>query len=532
MISKEQFIQYAKQGYNRIPLTMVLNADLDTPLSLYLKLVGTQRKNSFLLESVVGGERFGRYSYIGLPARTYIKSEGLGLNTRTVLYENNQIITSINASENIDALSAIQKLQQQYKPVILENMPRFCGGWAGYFAYENVYHIETCLQQPKYPEWDKLTLPNTHLLLCDELVVLDNLKSQLHLIIYIDPYCNNNNNKDNINLITHNYMQGLQRLATLQTQLEQGIAYAALPDLNKKTEQANYSNLKSNFKDSLDQNAYEEAVNIAKKYIFSGDIMQVVLSKRKEMHYDTDGIVLYRALRQLNPSPYMYYYHFEDTQLVGSSPELLVRREIRTDHQLNHTHHVLLRPIAGTRMRGKTEQEDALLAKNLLEDEKECAEHTMLIDLARNDIGRIAQTGSVKITQHMCVEKYSHVQHIVSSVEGQIDAHIENMIILKAVFPAGTLSGAAKVRAMQIIAELEPMPRHIYGGGVGYMSFNGEMDLAIAIRTAVLQNNIAYVQAGAGIVADSQAYNEWLETENKAKALVQAIYMVQDNLTQ
>ncbi len=525
MIHKQQFIEYAKQGYNRIPLTMVLNADLDTPLSIYLKLIGMQRENSFLLESVVGGERFGRYSYIGLPARTYIQSYGLGDETRTVLHENNTIIESIDAKKDKDALHAIQTLQKKYKPVILQNMPRFCGGWAGYLAYENVYHIEPCLKQPKYPQWDKLKLPNTHLLLCDELIVLDNFKSQLHVIIYIDPTENNTEYNDE-NYAEH-YENGLKRLENLKIQLEQGIAYkTVLSSCHRSTE---YKNSINNVHNSLDQDSYEKAVNIAKDYIYAGDIMQVVLSKRKEIPYDdADGISLYRALRQLNPSPYMYYYHFNDTQLIGSSPELLVRREIREtreSHEKN-THHVLLRPIAGTRIRGKTEQEDYTLTKDLLQDDKERAEHTMLIDLARNDIGRIAQSGSVKVTQHMCVEKYSHVQHMVSSVEGQIDEYVDNITILKAVFPAGTLSGAAKVRAMQIIAELEPMPRHIYGGGVGYMSFNGEMDFAIAIRSAVLQNNIAYVQAGAGIVSDSQPYAEWLETENKAKALMQALQIV------
>jgi anthranilate synthase component 1 len=504
-ITEQQFLEYKSQGFNKIPLMIEINADLDTPLSIYLKLVGKNRKNSFLLESVIGGERFGRYSYIGLPSNTYIESDGFARDAYVALYENDEIIQKIDNVNNENVLDIIQKIQNSYKPLILKDMPRFCGGWVGYFSYETVNHIEPCLGFPKKSHKDSITLPNIKLLLCDELVVVDNLKGRLKLIVHINP------NKPDA------YNNGINRLNELSQKLISNIAHNAISYHYDAELQKN-----NNVEYVISEQEYIKSVEIAKEYINAGDIMQVVLSQRMQKEFNADPILLYRTLRQLNPSPYMYYYCFGDAQIVGSSPELLVRHEIKS----NDKHLVTLRPIAGTRPRGVNEEHDLELAQDLLADTKECAEHTMLIDLARNDIGRIAKIGTVKVTEHMHVEKYSHVQHIVSSVEGEIRDSVSNMDILKAVFPAGTLSGAAKVRAMQIIAELETIARHIYGGGVGYMSFNGEMDIAIAIRTAVIQNNTAYIQAGAGIVADSVEKLEWEETNNKAKAVIKALEQV------
>ena len=501
-LSKDDFYKYKNSRYNLVPLCLELMADLDTPLSIYLKLVGLNRKNSFLLESVIGGERFGRYSYIGLSSNTYIQSEDFNGKTITSLHENDNIIKSLEGN----ALDNIKTLQQNFNPLILDNMPRFCGGWAGYFGYETVHHIEKSVGKIKVNANDDLCLPNIKLLLCNELAVIDNLQGKLLLIKYINPN------------IENSYETAVQRLQDIKNKLNQNIASQGI---NNNLKQLNDEN--NDIKYMSSEADYINIVNQAKEYIKNGDIMQVVLSQRMQKKFTGDSISLYRALRQLNPSPYMYYYCFGDTQIVGSSPELLVRHEIMDNKNL-----VTVRPLAGTRPRGANIEEDEKLAKDLLLDEKETAEHTMLIDLARNDIGRLAKTGTIKLTQNMAVEKYSHVQHIVSSVQGEINNNIHNLDILKAVFPAGTLSGAAKVRAMQVINELETMPRHIYGGGVGYISFNGEMDIAIAIRTAVIQNKTAYIQAGAGIVYDSIAKNEWIETQNKAKAILKAIENVEN----
>jgi anthranilate synthase component I len=515
-INITEFTKYAQQGYNRIPISINLQADLDTPLSIYLKLTEHKRQNSFLLESVIGGERFGRYSYIGLPAKYAIESHGYGQHAVTNLLENINVIESIHT---VNPLEAIEQIQSRYKPLVLDGLPRFCGGWVGYFAYETVHYIEPCLGLPKNNIDnscnDKLEIPNIRLLLCDELVVVDNLKGTLQIILYLEI----NNIEDALSI----YNQGINRINELIKKLQNNVA-------------SNYINNEviKNIDDNLSmqynttQQEYINNVIKAKEYIYSGDIMQVVLSQRMHREFKHDTILLYRALRQLNPSPYMYYYCFNDSHIVGSSPELLIRNELSINSTKTRT--ITLRPIAGTRHRGINLEQDERLANELLVDSKEIAEHTMLIDLARNDIGRIANIGTVKLTQNMKVEKYSHVQHIVSNVEGNIDKNTSNINILKAIFPAGTLSGAAKVRAMQIINTLEPMPRHIYGGGVGYMSFNGDMDLAIAIRTAVVQNNTAYVQVGAGIVADSIPELEWQETKNKSMALIKAMLLVDEML--
>lgn len=490
-----EFKTLATQGYNRIPLIAEAFADLETPLSLYLKLAQTQNngKNSFLLESVVGGERFGRYSFIGLPATTLMRSFG----TRIEVVKNDAIVETHEGNP----LDFIAEFQARYKVAILPGMPRFCGGLAGYFGYDAVRHVEKRLAHncPK----DDLGLPEILLLLTEELAVIDNLSGKLYLIVYVDP------------AQADAYAQGRQRLKDLRAKLHRAVE-APLTSASARTETIR----------EFDKQSYLAAVAQAKEYIMAGDLMQVQIGQRIKKPYVDAPLTLYRALRSLNPSPYMYFYNFGDMQIVGASPEILVRNEAIGDDKKK----VTIRPLAGTRPRGDTPEKDAALAKELLADPKEIAEHVMLIDLARNDIGRIAEIGSVKVTDKLVIEKYSHVQHIVSNVEGTLKAGLSNLDVLKATFPAGTLSGAPKVRAMEIIDELEPTKRGIYGGACGYLSFGGEMDLAIAIRTGVIKDGMLYVQAAAGIVADSVPEMEWQETENKARAVLRAAEQVQDGL--
>ena len=490
-----EFKTLATQGYNRIPLIAEAFADLETPLSLYLKLAQTQNngKNSFLLESVVGGERFGRYSFIGLPATTLMRSFG----TRIEVVKNDAIVETHEGNP----LDFIAEFQARYKVAILPGMPRFCGGLAGYFGYDAVRHVEKRLAHscPK----DDLGLPEILLLLTEELAVIDNLSGKLYLIVYVDP------------AQADAYAQGRERLKDLRAKLHRAVE-APLTSASVRTETIR----------EFDKQSYLAAVAQAKEYVMAGDLMQVQIGQRIKKPYADAPLTLYRALRSLNPSPYMYFYNFGDMQIVGASPEILVRNEAIGDDKKK----VTIRPLAGTRPRGDTPEKDAALAKELLADPKEIAEHVMLIDLARNDIGRIAEIGSVKVTDKLVIEKYSHVQHIVSNVEGTLKAGLSNLDVLKATFPAGTLSGAPKVRAMEIIDELEPTKRGIYGGACGYLSFGGEMDLAIAIRTGVIKDGMLYVQAAAGIVADSVPEMEWQETENKARAVLRAAEQVQDGL--
>ncbi|MDO8306494.1 anthranilate synthase component I [Herminiimonas sp.] len=490
-----EFKTLATQGYNRIPLIAEAFADLETPLSLYLKLAQTQNngKNSFLLESVVGGERFGRYSFIGLPATTLMRSFG----TRIEVVKNDAVVETHEGNP----LDFIAEFQARYKVAILPGMPRFCGGLAGYFGYDAVRHVEKRLAHscPK----DDLGLPEILLLLTEELAVIDNLSGKLYLIVYVDP------------AQADAYAQGRERLKDLRAKLHRAVE-APLTPASTRTETIR----------EFDKQSYLAAVAQAKEYVMAGDLMQVQIGQRIKKPYVDAPLTLYRALRSLNPSPYMYFYNFGDMQIVGASPEILVRNEAIGDDKKK----VTIRPLAGTRPRGDTPEKDAALAKELLADPKEIAEHVMLIDLARNDIGRIAEIGSVKVTDKLVIEKYSHVQHIVSNVEGTLKAGLSNLDVLKATFPAGTLSGAPKVRAMEIIDELEPTKRGIYGGACGYLSFGGEMDLAIAIRTGVIKDGMLYVQAAAGIVADSVPEMEWQETENKARAVRRAAEQVQDGL--
>jgi anthranilate synthase component 1 len=485
-MTEDEFKQFAAQGFNRIPVVLETFADLDTPLSVYLKLAN--QPYSYLLESVQGGERFGRYSFIGLPASTRLE------------VRENQIRIEANGRtqefEVDDTLAYIESYLSKFKAAPYPGLPRFCGGLVGYFSYDTVRYIERKLAGHAQP--DTLNTPDILLLQSEELVVVDNLSGKLYFIIYVDP-----ERKDA-------FQSGRKRLKELLLLLRRPVDIP-LEEAAKK----------ENAVSEFTEDAFMAAVERAKRYIYDGDIMQVVLSQRTSKPFHASPLALYRALRSLNPSPYMFYYHFGDFHVVGASPEILVRLEGDT---------VTVRPIAGTRPRGKTMQEDAALAKDLLADPKERAEHVMLMDLGRNDIGRVAQTGTVKVTENMQIENYSHVMHIVSNVDGKLKPNLTAIDVLRATFPAGTVSGAPKVRAMEIIDELELSRRGIYAGAVGYLGFNGDMDLAIAIRTGVIKDGKLHVQAGAGIVADSIPKNEWIETQNKAKALLRAAEIAEHGL--
>jgi anthranilate synthase component 1 len=487
----------AAQGYNRIPLIAETFADLDTPLSLYLKLAN--RPNSYLLESVVGGERFGRYSFIGLPARTAIRAfiEDAPGQHRIEVVTDGQVVHA----ERGDPLAFVQDYLARFRVAARPGLPRFCGGLAGYFGYDTVRLIEKKLAKTKP---DDLGLPDIHLLLTEELAVIDNLTGRAYLIVYADA-----NHAEG-------YPRARERLRELKARLARHIEPPHTRASLRRAETREFA-----------KPDYMKAVERCKEYIAAGDVMQVVLGQRISKQYADAPLSLYRALRTLNPSPYMYFYDFGDHQIVGASPEILVRSEDRAT-PAGTERIVALRPIAGTRPRGGTPEHDAVLAAELLADPKERAEHLMLIDLARNDVGRIAVTGSVRVTEQMSIERYSHVMHMVSHVEGRLKPGLTNLDVLRATFPAGTLSGAPKVRAMEIIDELEPTKRGVFGGAVGYLSFAGDMDLAITIRTGLVKGNVLYVQAGAGIVADSVPESEWKETEAKARAVIRAAETVED----
>jgi anthranilate synthase component 1 len=500
-----EFNAIAAQGYNRIPLMLECFADLDTPLSLYLKLAHDTRGglNSFLLESVVGGERFGRYSFIGLPARTVVQARGTTL----------EVVTDGKVVETHegDPLAFIDEFQKRFRVARRPGLPRFCGGLAGYFGYDCVQIMEPKLA--KFAQGQKaarggaakpdpLDVPDILLMLTEELAIVDNIAGKTYMLVYADP------------AQPESFVRGKQRLKDLHSSLRRSVDIPySKPSMQTETRR------------DFAREDFEAAVLKAKDYIAAGDGMQIVIGQVLRKPFRDSPLTLYRALRSLNPSPYMFFYNFGDFQVVGASPEILVRQEDTQDGPK-----VVLRPIAGTRPRGNSPEHDAQLARELLADPKEIAEHVMLIDLARNDIGRIAKTGTVKVTDTMVIEKYSHVQHIVSNVEGMLKPGLSKLDVLRATFPAGTLSGAPKVRAMEIIEELEPVKRGVYGGAVGYLSFGGEMDLAIAIRTAVIKGGMLYVQAGAGVVADSDPASEWQETENKARAVLRAAEQVQEGL--
>lgn len=493
----EEFLALAKQGFNRIPLVKEVLADLETPLSLYVKLTQAfGQKNTYLLESVLGGERFGRFSFIGLPAKTVLRTVGTPDAPLTEVLLNDQVIET-NHDNPLDFVDAYFK---RFKVAVQPGLPRFCGGLAGYFGYDTVRYIESRLAKHHLP--DELGVPDIQLMLTEELAVVDNVAGRIYLIVYADPS------------LADSFEKGQNRLKELLACLNKPVSMPVSPP-STKTE------LIRKFKAA----DFENAVLKTKEYILAGDCMQVVIGQRISKPFTDSPLALYRALRSLNPSPYMYFYDFGDLQVVGSSPEILVRQEQRDSQKI-----VTIRPLAGTRPRGATPEEDQRLATELLADPKEIAEHVMLIDLARNDVGRIAKTGTVKVTDSMSIEKYSHVQHIVSSVEGELLDNMSNMDVLRATFPAGTLSGAPKIRAMEIIDEMEIVKRGVYGGAVGYLSFSGDMDVAIAIRTGVIRDGVLHSQAGAGVVADSDPTAEWKETEAKARAVLMAADLVQGGL--
>jgi anthranilate/para-aminobenzoate synthase component I len=648
VITELEFKSLSSQGYNRIPLMAEAFADLETPLSLYLKLAHSRDggKFSFLLESVVGGERFGRYSFIGLPAHTQIRVSGFGADTVTEVVRDGAVVETAR-SNPLDFIAAYQK---RFKVALRPGLPRFCGGLAGYFGYDTVRHIEKKLAQTCPP--DTLGCPDILLLQCEELAVIDNLSGKLYLIVYADP------------ARPEAYANAKKRLRELREQLQYSVSAPVVKATQSYPAERDFAKAD-----------YIAAVERAKALIAGGDFMQVQVGQRIKKRYTESPLSLYRALRSLNPSPYMYYYHFGDFHVVGASPEILVRQEsveiplsanvsdagppqassapmglraadlalpaqgrtARRDadsgsvsssephevgsvgaterragppqassapsggsephevgsvgalqaaapgrsqarptppggsepHEVgsvgaterragppqassappggSEPHEVgsvgatipaqkiTIRPLAGTRPRGATPEKDKAAEAELLNDPKERAEHVMLIDLARNDIGRIAQTGSVKVTEAFTVERYSHVMHIVSNVEGLLrdgpdGQPVGNMDVLRATFPAGTLTGAPKVHAMELIDQLEPTKRGLYGGACGYLSYAGDMDVAIAIRTGIVKDGMLYVQAAAGVVADSVPELEWQETEAKARALLRAAELVEEGL--
>jgi anthranilate synthase component I len=498
MITELEFKSLASQGYNRIPLMAEAFADLETPLSLYLKLAHGKGdgKYSFLLESVVGGERFGRYSFIGLPARTLLRASGFGPDAKTEVVTDGEVVETA-AGNPLDFIADYQK---RFKVALRPGLPRFCGGLAGYFGYDAVRYVEKKLENSCPP--DTLGCPDILLLQCEELAVIDNLSGKLYLIVYADPAS------------PEAYGNAKKRLRELKEALKYSVSAPVVKPTQSHPPERSFAKAD-----------YLAAVDRAKELIAAGDFMQVQVGQRISKRYTESPLSLYRALRSLNPSPYMYYYHFGDFHVVGASPEILVRQE-KTDEGTK----VTIRPLAGTRPRGSSPEHDKAVEQELVNDPKERAEHVMLIDLARNDIGRIAKIGSVKVTEAFAVERYSHVMHIVSNVEGILNDGMTNMDVLKATFPAGTLTGAPKVHAMELIDQLEPTKRGLYGGACGYLSYAGDMDVAIAIRTGVIKDQTLHVQAAAGVVADSVPEMEWKETEHKARALLRAAELVEEGL--
>ncbi|MGR8951722.1 MAG: anthranilate synthase component I [Gammaproteobacteria bacterium] len=490
-MTPEQFNQYARQGYNRIPVSREVLADLDTPLSAYLKLA--DGAYSYLFESVHGGEQWGRYSIIGLPCKTVVKVIGNRIN----LEKNGEIVETAVLD---NPLLWIEQFKARYKVPDIGDLPRFNGGLVGYFGYETIAYIEPRLASTGKP--DPLGNPDIVLMVSEEMLVFDNLSGKLLLLTHADPG------------EEQAYERAQQRLQEWSVKLREAQAKPARHASPKKVNE-------SDFVSGFTQDGFEDAVRKAKEYITDGDIMQVVLSQRLSIPYSAAPLNLYRALRCLNPSPYMFFLNLGDFHIVGSSPEILVRLEDNV---------VTVRPIAGTRRRGATQEQDLALEKELLADPKEIAEHLMLIDLGRNDTGRVAEIGSVQLTDKMIVERYSHVMHIVSNVIGRLKPGKNAFDVLAATFPAGTVSGAPKIRAMEIIDELEPVKRGVYSGAVGYIAWSGNLDTAIAIRTAVIKDRMLHIQAGAGIVYDSIPRNEWDETMNKGRAIFRAVSMAEAGL--
>ena len=490
-MTPEQFKQYAEEGYNRIPIAREVLADLDTPLSAYLKLASGAY--SYLFESVHGGEQWGRYSIIGLPCQTVVK-----VFANEIRIEESGTVVEILQHKN--PLLWIEEFKQRFKVPDIKDLPRFNGGLVGYFGYETIGYIEPRLKSSG--KVDPIGSPDILLMVSEDILVFDNLSGKMILLTHANPTQEGA------------YDLAQLRLDKLIVKLHEVQAQSSQQHTPKQVDE-------TDFISGFTQQGYEEAVLKAKEYIVAGDVMQVVLSQRLSIPYTAEPLDLYRALRCLNPSPYMYYLNLEDFHIVGSSPEILVRLEDDT---------VTVRPIAGTRPRGNTPAEDTALEAELLADPKELAEHLMLIDLGRNDAGRVSKIGSIELTDKMIIERYSHVMHIVSNVTGELQSGKDAFDVLSATFPAGTVSGAPKIRAMEIIDELEPVKRGVYSGAVGYISWSGNLDTAIAIRTAVIKNKTLHIQAGAGIVYDSVPRNEWDETMNKGRAIFRAVTMAEAGL--
>jgi len=489
-MNAEQFAELSVGDFNRIPVVREVLADCETPLSIYLKL--GRGRYSYFFESVQGGEKWGRYSIIGLPCRTVLRVRG---NTITVETDGKVVNTLVTS----DPFLFIEQFKQEYRVATSADMPRFCGGLVGYFSYDSVRYVETTLGPA--PGEDQIGTPDILLMVSEEVVVFDNLRGTISLVCNIDP------------ALPDAWQLANSRLDSLERMLRQPVSLPETPSsaLSEETD----------FRSGFEQQPFEAAVERIREYILAGDVMQVVIAQRMSVPFSGDPLNVYRALRYLNPSPYMVFFNMGDHYVVSASPEILARVE---DGKIT------VRPLAGTRRRGRTEEEDLALEKELLSDEKELAEHLMLIDLSRNDSGRVSETGSVTVPKQMFVERYSHVMHIASIVESRIRPDRTALDVLRATLPVGTLSGAPKVRAMEIIDELEPVKRGIYGGAMGYLGWGGNMDMAIAIRTAVIQNDTLYVQAGAGVVADSVPNLEWQETMNKARAIFRAVAMAQHGL--
>jgi len=489
-MTPEAFAALTAQGHNRIPLVCEVLADLDTPLSVYLKLA--EGPYSYLFESVQGGEKWGRYSIIGLPCRSVLKVTGNAIQVE----RDGQVIET---AQSADPLAWISAFQARFQVAVHPGLPRFTGGLVGYFGYDSIRYIEPRLAHCPNP--DQQGTPDILLMVSDEVVVFDNLSGRMYIILHLDP------------TVGDTLESGRARMADLIGRMQRGAP--------RRPAGAERRVHEGDFVSGFTQEGFESAVDRIKGYILEGDCMQVVLSQRLSIPFQARPLDLYRALRGLNPSPYMYFLDLGQFQIVGSSPEILTRLEDGV---------VTVRPIAGTRRRGATEAEDQALELELLADPKELAEHLMLIDLGRNDAGRVARTGSVRVTDRMIVERYSHVMHIVSNVVGELQEGLTAIDVLRATFPAGTVSGAPKIRAMEIIDELEPVKRGVYSGAVGYLGWNGNMDTAIAIRTAVIKDGSLHIQAGAGIVADSVPRMEWEETMNKGRAIFRAVALAEAGL--
>ena len=494
-MNQAEFDALARKGHNRIPVIREVLADLDTPLSTYMKLA--HGPYSFLLESVQGGEKWGRYSIIGLPCRTVLRV----YDHEITVTEDGREVERLRAD---DPLAWIEDFHARYQvptPPGFPQLPRFLGGLVGYFGYDTIRYIERRLERPAH-QVDDVPVPDILLMVAEDVLVFDNLGGRLYLVVHADPA----------------EADALPRAESRLDELVQTLRGAAT---EYQPEHPRRQVSEADFQHNMDQPAFEDVVRRIKQYIVDGDAMQVVPSQRMSCDYGAAPLDAYRALRATNPSPYMYFLDLGDFHVAGSSPEILVRVEDGD---------ITVRPLAGTRKRGATDEEDQALERELLADPKEIAEHLMLIDLGRNDVGRVSRTGTVRVTERMAVERYSHVMHIVSNVTGRLQDDLSPMDVLRATFPAGTLSGAPKIRAMEIIDEVEPTRRGLYSGAVGYWSWSGNMDTAIAIRTAVIRNGQLHVQAGAGVVYDSVPASEWEETVNKGRAVMRAVAMAEQGL--